>query len=317
MVRDGAPLVASDFTEKRRIGGRWLDDIVAPEKVVGELDRGATLVLQSLHRHLPSVAEFCTALQEEISHLVQANAYLTPPEAAGLAEHADRHHVFVVQVAGRKEWNIEGVGDRVLETGDVLYMPAGVRHRAASAGEVSLHLTIGVIPTSYRDVIERALRTATESWDDPLPIGFASGRDEAVERFGTELGERLALLAETAIDLDAAGIVEREVRRRPAPRSAFDGVQRMIDADSVSLESHLSWIGEPDVGVVGDGRVQVRIGERELTFPPAAEQPLRSIDGSSPVASMPGIDNASRLVVARRLVREGFCLPDNVPSRHN
>ena len=59
------------------------------------------------------------------SHHVQANAYLSPPNAAGLNPHRDLHDVIVVQLEGDKCWDVEGLGEVRLGEGDVLYLPAG------------------------------------------------------------------------------------------------------------------------------------------------------------------------------------------------
>ena len=55
MVVDGAPLALSRFCLPTRLGGRNLDDVVDPVKVVARLADGATLVMQSLHRTAPRI----------------------------------------------------------------------------------------------------------------------------------------------------------------------------------------------------------------------------------------------------------------------
>ena len=45
-------------------------------------------------------------LRTELGHPVQINAYITPPQNQGFAPHYDVHDVFVLQVAGRKQWTI-------------------------------------------------------------------------------------------------------------------------------------------------------------------------------------------------------------------
>src|SRR3546814_1501771 len=110
---------------------------------------------------------FCRELEGALGHAVQANAYLTPPGAAGLTPHHDTHDVFVLQVHGTKHWIIreplvEAPLDRHrsdhelaaeqpvlfeadMAPGDCLYLPRGFIHSAAAQEGVSLHLTIGVL----------------------------------------------------------------------------------------------------------------------------------------------------------------------------
>ena len=59
---------------------------------------------------------------------------------------------------------------------------------------------------------------------------------------------------------------------------------------------------------VEGGQARVVLGLRELRMPAGAERALRFVaaaDGPFRAADVPGLDRASRLVVARRLVREG------------
>ena len=49
-----------------------------------ELDDGATVVLQGLHRYWPPLRDLVAQLELELGHPCQANAYLTPPGRAGL-----------------------------------------------------------------------------------------------------------------------------------------------------------------------------------------------------------------------------------------
>src|SRR5919109_1935294 len=104
LVRDGEPLDPSTYTGTVRIGGRPLERTVRPDLVLSAFDRGATIVLQALHRQSGPVARFCRDLELALTHPVQANAYVTPPTSRGFDVHHDTHDVFVVQTHGRKSW---------------------------------------------------------------------------------------------------------------------------------------------------------------------------------------------------------------------
>ena len=165
MVREGTPLDPSTYTGTVRIGGRPLERVARPDRVLAEFDRGATIVLQALHRQSGPVARFCRDLELALTHPVQANAYVTPPTSKGFAVHHDTHDVFVVQTHGRKAWRVYGPlvdlagpdqpwsdalgapGPPVLQgelrPGDVLYIPRGFPHDAEARREVSIHVTVG------------------------------------------------------------------------------------------------------------------------------------------------------------------------------
>ena len=106
LVRDGDVLPPAAYTKSARTGASRIDDLVDPGRVLDLFAGGATVVLQGLQRWWPPAAGFCRQLELGLGHPMQANAYLTPAGAAGLAPHHDTHDVFVLQVAGGKHWTV-------------------------------------------------------------------------------------------------------------------------------------------------------------------------------------------------------------------
>jgi mannose-6-phosphate isomerase-like protein (cupin superfamily) len=309
-MRDGQPVDAAAWTGRVRLGGRWLDDVVDPVALGRQLRDGATVVLQSLHRTVPSVGGFAGALEAQVSHPVQVNAYLAPPGSAGLAAHADDHDVFAVQLHGTKRWWVDGLGDLDLVAGDVLYVPAGTRHRAETGERSSLHLTVGIIRVTYRQAVQRLLAREA-ALDAPLPLGFASstGAEDALE---LGLGDAVQAAAKVLVDADPADVAGHE-RRRRRPRVRHDGHLASLvalddlDADSVVV---LRDGPQPVVSVEDDGRLRLDLGERVLHLPAGADASIdRLLSGERcRVADLPDLTPRSRLVVARRLVAEGMLL---------
>ncbi|HSP28864.1 MAG TPA: cupin domain-containing protein, partial [Ilumatobacteraceae bacterium] len=314
MVADGAALAPSRFCSPTRLGGRNLDDVVDPAKVVARLADGATLVMQSLHRTSSSVGAFVARLQDELSHPVQANAYLTPPNAVGLAEHSDLHDVLAVQLHGSKRWWVDGLGDVAMRPGDVMYVPRGVRHRAETATETSLHLTLGVIRVTARQVIDRILNAGPELLDDPLPIGYRhrSRGDELERHLDAALDAALDLIG--AADLGAVACDEqsRRLARPPsAGRIASNVLLDRLDAGAVihwiAPEPLARAIDETD-GRLGDwdrlrkhddrsprpAQITIHLGDRTLTVPTAALDALRTLSDGRPtrVGDLPGLDES-------------------------
>lgn len=324
MVANGTPLDPTAYCSTLRLGGRHLDDVVDPLKVAEHFRRGATLVLQSLHRTWPSVADFVTELQREVSHPVQANAYMTPAAAAGLAPHRDAHDVIVLQLHGSKHWQVEHLGDIQLEAGDTMYIPAGTSHSARTTGESSFHLTLGLIRVTYGDVIARVLAEGPAILDAPLPIGYRNDSPHAVEqRLVTALAETRAHLA----DLDVEGCVRREQqrRRRPAPRGRLAS---LIAVDGLTVDDSVRWDAPPPLGRVvdaekpgrwrpldhvrpdADARVEIDFGGRTITVPAVVLDAIRRLQSGDAVVvdDLPGLDRPSRLILARRLVQEMACV---------
>ena len=131
MVKDAKQLNPRSYTRSGRVGGQAVDDLADPRRVYELFHGGATVVLQSLHRFWPPLARFGRDLELALTHPVQVNAYITPPASRGLGVHHDEHDVFVLQVHGRKRWDVhdpDGDPERrligaELAPGDCLYIP--------------------------------------------------------------------------------------------------------------------------------------------------------------------------------------------------
>ena len=226
------------WTRRARSGSTWIDDLVHPGRTLDLFADGSTIVLQSLHRWWPPLAEFCRSLEVELGHAVQANAYLTPPGAAGLSAHHDTHDVFVLQVHGSKHWtlreplvdaplarhrsNHEAAAEQpVLEEvdlgpGDCLYLPRGFIHSAAAQEGTSLHLTIGVLATTVHDLVQRIVDRAG---DDPafrrsLPPGYGEDGATAAHVVKGVVADLVSWLERLDVDEVAADVVDHVARRR-------------------------------------------------------------------------------------------------------
>ncbi|MBS7813469.1 cupin domain-containing protein [Roseococcus pinisoli] len=179
-------------------------------------DAGASLVLSQFHESHPPLADFCRGLERLFLHGVQANIYLTPPAAQGFRTHYDTHDVFVMQVEGRKRWRVwdgeplerptrrtpwQGdmppagkLHELTLSPGDVLYIPRGVMHDAATLpGERSLHITLGLLEASWAQAI-RNLLDEMELRDPALRESVPTWRIGETDLFAA-MSERLNGLA--------------------------------------------------------------------------------------------------------------------------
>jgi len=319
LVRDGVTLPDARSTRPLRLGGKLIDDVADLGVIASALHEGATLVMQSLQRTVGDIATFCRSLERATSHPVQANAYLTPPGASGLAAHTDDHDVFVLQISGHKDWSIEGLGDLRLKAGDVLYLPSGTRHAATAPDMASLHLTIGVLSVTYGAVLHRTVDAlAVAELRRPLPLGYA--RPGAA---GLEDGLRTAIREVAAVlsNADTGAVVDREVavaqhRRRPI---GLGLLQSVLELDALRLTDMVRL--RPDAAAwitmsAKTGHVGLRLVDRQMTLPAAMRPALEHLLAGDPVvvADLPGLDEGSQLVLARRLLRE-VILEQIVPGR--
>jgi lysine-specific demethylase/histidyl-hydroxylase NO66 len=291
------------------------------ERVLAEWERGATVVLQGLHLTSGAVGAFCRSLEGTLGHPAQANAYYTPRSAQGLPVHHDTHDVFVLQVAGEKRWRVYdpvfelplknqhyseelggpggAVEDRVLRPGDTLYLPRGWLHEAMTSDTDSLHLTIGVNVVTWLDAFKAALEELVD--DVRFRRSWQSSDDvnELVEALRTRLQS----------DAVAQRARRRLVRtRRPLREGQMQQLRALeelgLDTELERRPTVLADLGERD------GSISLAFEGRVLTFPRHVREELTAlVDANEPVtaAELPGsLDDAGRLVLVRRLVREGF-----------
>ena len=271
----------------------------------------------------PPLAEFCRELEAELGHPAQANAYYTPASAQGFAVHHDTHDVFCLQVEGEKRWLVyppvlelplkqqkyvpamgepgEPVMDVTLRAGDMLYLPRGWLHQAMTSDVPSLHLTVGISVATWRDAMREALDEAA--------------REEVELRRGVVLdGEAPeGLLEALAARLTPEAVSTRRRRsfvesRRPIRDDAFDQLRALeeLDLDTLlerrrTVIAHLS-VDEDAARLVFEGR--------ELSLPAFVAADLVHMletDEAFRAQDLPGsLDDSGRLVLVRRLVREGL-----------
>lgn len=313
LAQDGSVKPESTYTRGATLAGRPLTGLVDPRKALAAFGDGATIVFQGLHRYWEPLTRLVAQLELELGHPCQANAYLTPPGSQGFAVHSDTHDVFVFQTAGTKQWEVhtpEGVEDVLLEPGLSMYLPTGTPHAARAQDTVSLHVTIGINQLTWRGLVERTVAEAAKRVpDEHLPAGYVEQPDD----LAAGLADRLRALADDIAGLDTRAAVETEVRRFLTSRSPRlpGGVHDVLAeiADDTVLRRRE---GHPcvlqDAGVDGD-RLVVLLGDRSLEVPgrlrPALEE-VRARRELRPVDLAGLLDEQSRLVLCRRLVREGL-----------
>jgi ribosomal protein L16 Arg81 hydroxylase len=318
LVRDGAQLPLSGYTEDVPWRPGQFSGLAVVDRVAAEHARGATLVLQALHLHHRPTALYCRGLEQRLGFPVQANAYQTPASAQGFAVHHDTHDVFVLQVAGTKRWRIyaplvelplkhqrwspelgdpgEPVADITLRPGDTLYVPRGWPHEAVTHRADSLHLTIGLHPPTRLDALRAALDEC--------------GEDLELRRSLPPSGELPAdLLERVAARLAPDDVARRARRRFAASRRAVldDQLAQARAAEDLAADDPVE--RRPTVIAELDGDTLVFEG-RELRVPPRAAGALAAVHAATEpftAADLPGpLDEAGRLVLVRRLVREGY-----------
>ena len=312
VARDGDVLPPSAFTRSATLAGQPMTGLLDPRKVFDLFDGGATVVLQGLHRYWRPLGDLVADLELDLGHPCQANAYLTPPGSQGFAVHEDSHDVFVFQTHGSKAWEVYPDGrdakpqSVVLEPGVSMYLPTGTPHAARAQDTASLHVTVGINQVTWKQVLDRALADVLDDGAQHLPAGYLE--DPTV--LSDALAGRLDALADAVRSVDAEQVADREVRRFLTGRTLWQrgGLRDRIDVRDLSVTTALRRRpGHPCVLRPAGERVRVLLGDRDMLAPgwlePALEM-IRSATEFTP-ADLP-LDDESRLVLCRRLVREGL-----------
>jgi hypothetical protein len=319
LVRDGSQLAVDDYTSDISWRPPFTRTADVP-RVLAEWEAGATIVVQALHVNWHPLAVFCRLLEDALGLPVQANAYYTPRGSQGFAVHHDTHDVLVLQVAGEKRWLLyepllelplkhqryssalgehgEPSDDLVLRAGDTLYLPRGWLHQAETSASDSLHLTIGI---------------TAHTWLDGAKAALDAAEDELALRQGVDGGAAPDIADVLAAELEPERVRQRQRRRFVDSRRPIreDGLRQLRELERLDTETRLERRETVIADLVesADGLVLVFEG-KELRFPGHAAPELRgcfSSEESFRLTDLEGkLDSASRLVLARRLVREGF-----------
>jgi lysine-specific demethylase/histidyl-hydroxylase NO66 len=316
LVKAGQTLAASTYTRSARVGSKPISDLIDVGQVHRHFADGATIVLQGLQRYWPPLTAFCRDLELTFTQPVQANAYITPPVASGLRVHADAHDVFALQTYGRKQWvcyaddGEQVTLDTELTAGDSLYVPRGTQHAARTVDAASVHVTIGVRSLTWRDVLRRVLddAAAEPAFAEALPAGFA--HDQA--GFTAEVERRLKELTRWVGEREAGAVAEQTVRRFWAERApTLTGqLHQLLTLDAIADDTVLARRPGAVCHLAVEGHdLLVVLGDRRLRMPGALEPVLRDVTTRQRfrVAEI-DLDAGSRLVLARRLVREGLLI---------
>jgi hypothetical protein len=290
-------------------------------RLLAEWDAGATIVLQALHVHWRPLAVFCRQLEEALGVPVQANAYYTPRGSQGFGVHHDTHDVLVLQVAGEKRWHLtdpllelplkhqrfsaelgepaEKGDELVLRAGDTLYLPRGWLHSAETSATDSLHLTIGTTAHTWTDAFKAALGEC----EGEVAFRRSVSDDADVEELLDLLRDRLG----------AADVAARARRgflegRRPIREDGLSQLRALAGLSAATLVERRETV---IADLADDGEaLELSFEGRSVRIPGQARGELVACyeaDGPFRVADLPGeLDEPGRLVLVRRLVREGF-----------
>lgn len=328
VVHDARSISASQYTSDYSSMDRWID----ASKIQNLFHKGSTIIFEGVHRWHQPLATLCNSIFDELSYYAQTNVYVTPPHSRGFGPHFDTHDVFILQIHGEKKFNLydtllevplrkqsnivtpegEPREEVVLRSGDGLYIPRGLVHDAESLDITSAHITLGFIVLTWNDFFNDVLNRTSQSCIDfrkALPQKYRNkgvladqGRpilERLIENFSFRLREELNTLS-----------MAKEDTKMWDPACIIRPLGTVIDAERVELNTYvgLDDLQEFKYACCGDS-VELLSQEMQFSFPlsvtPVIEY-IIEVDRFR-VKELPVLDDKSKLVFVRRLVKEG-CL---------
>jgi ribosomal protein L16 Arg81 hydroxylase len=331
LVKGGAEIPSSTYVRTVSLGSEWLHDVIDAGRVYDAFHNGATIVVQGLQRYWEPIVRFARELELELTHPVQVNAYVSPPGERGLGVHYDTHDVFVLQVAGSKRWNVheravafplphqrsktvpvaeQSLIETELLPGQSLYIPRGFLHEAIATTEISVHLTIGMLCYTWKDVFDEVFKDAEDvvEFREALPAGFANDAGA----HAPAIAAKLRALAAWIEQRDAVPLGERVASRFLSSRAPirfgqFEQIP-LIEALGASSEVQLRPGCVMKIASGPDDRIRAVLGDRTLVMPSSLEDALRFVASGVRFAAADldmFEDTASATAFVRRLAREG------------
>lgn len=324
----------------KRLERKRLRD-VHPGQLYAAFHGGHTLVIEDIQKSWPPVAQLAASLSAAFSARVHVNMYMTPAGFQGAPLHPDVQDVFVLQMEGAKDWFMyEQREELCLETltylqqirapvqrqmdepplidrltlrqGDFLYIPRGLPHKAmAPTDSPSLHLTVCITPVSWVDFLKAAVEVASIARPElahAVNPGFLQD-PEARQGLSERFADMLGLMTGAASFERTLDTVMRSAH--PAPHYPADGhFAQLVRLDEIGpgtlmcRREGLAPRVERDADRATLAFAAAHVGGPAVLGP--ALEHIRNHE-SFRVGDLPGeLDDDSRVVLVRRLVREGL-----------
>jgi len=250
LAKDGAFYPPQAYCDDVKMGRVTFNGVTNLKKLAAEYGKGATIALTSLDRSWSPLGDLCIRLEEQLDHGVKTNVYITAGRTTGFPPHYDTHDIVVLQIAGAKRWRIyeptvrlpdasqpcepqtfrpgPQLAELELQAGDLLYLPRGYGHAAATSKGHSAHVTLGIHVYTWASILRELDPSCVhiEELRESLPPGFA-GRAELRPAIREQL-QRLAPehLAGGSLDHAMDSLIRQvnRLRRRKPGRFRADVV---------------------------------------------------------------------------------------------
>ena len=334
MVKEGAQAPRNSYTvDGIPWGTGTVSGFIEREQVRKLMNEGGTFVMESCQRIHPNIGQLSRAFEKTFHCPSPVNLYVTPPSAQGFQPHFDVQNVFVMQLHGSKNWKVfephidkplptqavdgavapgELLYDVVLQPGDFLYVPRGHVHVAHTTDELSAHLSVSLLPTTWADVFKALLESLPNELHFRNAITLQPNGPAEADSNAEQTFEQLLQSFVSGSDLEDA--LDHLGRRFVATRIPATSGQLIAMGNRTPIQLHTVLRRHPDIiwRVESDGvRAHLYFHGKSTSVPWTAIQALRHIATGTPfsVADIPGdLSDDIRCQLAQHLVDEGFLI---------
>ncbi|HUP94276.1 MAG TPA: cupin domain-containing protein [Burkholderiales bacterium] len=195
---------------------------------------GGSIIVHGVEAYLPGFFRLCADVASQMGERVTAGLIATTGDGGALRLHYDDADLVILQIEGAKRWIVQdhpvihpvpGMRkyrvdedanpklDVVLEPGDLMFLPAGYRHRCENRAERSLHAGIFFLPLTPPGVLELLTREISEDVAHRRPLRFDQADPAATEA---------ALKDELVALIRSLSLTELIARHQASPTSAED-----------------------------------------------------------------------------------------------
>jgi hypothetical protein len=294
------------------------------------LREGATLVLDAVDELHPPVRTLASELERVFRVRVQVNAYAGWRTSHGFDLHWDDHDVFILQVEGRKRWQVYGVTrphplrddpqpaprphgppmwEATLEPGHLLYLPRGWWHVALPLNEPTLHLTVGIHNPTGADFLAWFVRRLRSREPFRQDIPHWQGSD-AVAAWEQQLSQDLLAALQPGLIQEFLAASDAQARPRPAFSLPWSATPDVVPHGDYAVR----WLIQRPLSIrqASPEEIHIDAAGRRWKFAPQARPILQSLLSgrihrrSELLSLMPEVEPALVDDLVRQLIAEGL-----------
>lgn len=336
VASQGDELLAYKWTHKN-------SSIANNDTLFSLFNQGNTLIINAGDRSIPKLMNYCSDLESELKIKLQTNIYITPYNAQGLESHYDRHDVFILQTIGSKIWRLYNTPVELpsqkfhyskykdkfeleqpkfeveLKPGDLLYIPRGMVHDASTTNTASVHITLGLYPNSWFELLEELADLAEDKAEFRKALPNALMSENSQQEFKQQFHK---LVQELIDNLNVDDLISRKFEEYITNKRSEDEnrFKDCIQVNKLNLNSVLSRRENISFKIDKDKeKVSVKFYTKTLVFPLFILLSINTFLQSKPfrVKDINGfLSNEEKIKLATKFVQEGFLKIEYINSEN-